>query len=316
MTHPPDAPQDNDAGSELAPVSDGGQSSTPSRAVVALWEADQLARVIAGTPFVPVAYRGRPEAVAGALLYGQELGLEPLTALQLVDVVEGRPQLSSIGARGLVLAAGHELEILESSGRSCAVRGRRRGVTQWTHVAWTWEMADAAGLTRKPNWRDYPRAMLTARATLELCRIVFPDVLYGLQRPPAPTAQPDTEPASLPAPPRPPIPADPWAAAPPSDEAAETVLLTATPGQLTKLALMFDQVAGVSSREERHYFARMLTGYDFDDTTKNLPRSVASRLIDDLEQLQQTARARELDQTGGRALLEDLAADRTAEVAS
>jgi hypothetical protein len=287
------APRDDPAGGELAPV--GPEvGSTPSRAVTALWEADQLAQIIANTPFVPAAYRGRPEAVAAVLLYGQELGFEPLTALQLIDVVEGRPQLSSIGARARVLAGGHELEILESTGECCVVRGRRRGVDRWTHVGWTIAMAQAAGLTRKSNWRDYPRAMLAARSTLELCRLVFPDLVFGLDR--RPSAH-QTQATSLPA------------ADVDDEDAAEIVALTATAPQLTKIAMLYGQ-GGVDTREERHHLTRMITGLDFGDTTKNLPRAVASQLIEDLGQAVQVGRNRGDSPDSIRTAFEDLAAAR------
>lgn len=139
-----------------------------------------LADQVAGTEFVPRSYRGRTEAVVATLLHGRELGLGPMTALALTDSIEGKPSISAEGARALALAAGHEIEVLETSSAICRVRGRRAGSEVWTVVVWTIDDARQAGLLSKANWRNHPRRMLQARATGELCHLIFPDVLHGL----------------------------------------------------------------------------------------------------------------------------------------
>jgi hypothetical protein len=141
----------------------------------------KLAPYIAETEFVPKSLRGKPAAVAAAILSGRELGLPPMTAMQLTYVVDGRPGVSAEGMRSLVFAAGHDIEFTESTGAICTVRGRRRFREGWTEVTWTIDMARSAGLDRNPAWRAFPRAMLQARATTELCRMVFPDVIHGFR---------------------------------------------------------------------------------------------------------------------------------------
>ena len=139
-----------------------------------------LAVKIAGTEFVPRDLRGKPESVAAAILYGREVGLPPMTALTQTHVIEGKPSTSAEGMRALVLAAGHSLEVLEATGSVCRMRARRRGGEVWTELAWTIDQARAAGLAGKDVWKRYPRAMLAARCTDELCGLVFPDVVHGL----------------------------------------------------------------------------------------------------------------------------------------
>lgn len=140
-----------------------------------------LAERIAMTDFVPKGLRGNVAATTAAMLYGREVGLPPMTALTQTHVIEGKPAMSAEAMRALIFAAGHEIVIDESTGAVCRVRGRRAGSESWTEVMWTIDMARAAGLGGRGPWKAYPRQMLQARASTELARLVFPDVIHGFR---------------------------------------------------------------------------------------------------------------------------------------
>ena len=151
----------------------------------------KLAQKIAGTEFVPTPLRTRPEAVLAALLSGAERGLGPMESLRSMHVIEGRPSLSAEAMRALVFAAGHTIEIVESTSAKCTVIGRRYdSETTSPPFTWTMDRARRAKLTNKKNWLEYPEAMLLARATTDLCRALFPDVIAGF----AATEELDEEP--------------------------------------------------------------------------------------------------------------------------
>jgi hypothetical protein len=82
--------------------------------------------------------------------------------------------------RAMVARHGHRIDVLENSATACEVKGVRADTGSTATVRWTMEDAKLAGLAGKNNWKNYPRAMLLARATSELCRIVFPDIIAGL----------------------------------------------------------------------------------------------------------------------------------------
>lgn len=177
------------------------QESAPARVVppkpktddwaLVIGPVTQLAETVANTDFVPSALRGKPAAVAAAILFGRELDMPPMQALNQVHVIEGRPSLSAEHMRAMVLAAGHSLTVTGDAGQAVAT-GRR---LLWRNpqtgeplygepvtVTWTMAQAKYAGLVteKRKNWLKYPRAMLKARATAELCRDMFADITHGL----------------------------------------------------------------------------------------------------------------------------------------
>ena len=139
-----------------------------------------LAAKVAQTEFVPEAMRGKPAVVAAAILYGRELGLEPMTSLRSVNIIKGRPALSSEAMRAMVLAAGHDIRFEEMTAARCVILGRRRGQEEWTKVTFTIDDAKRMGVGGGQQYAKMPRQMLAARATAELCRLIFADAIGGL----------------------------------------------------------------------------------------------------------------------------------------
>lgn len=207
----------------------------------------ELAKAVEATEFVPAALRNNSPAVGAAILFGRELDMPPLQSLQQVHMIEGRPSLAAEHMRAMVLAAGHEITYDLNSPGQVTATGRRwyggaRGWSGPTSVTWSMAMAERAGLLGKKNWQRYPRRMLSARATSELCALVFADITHGIPSleeledgglydegiadPTSPTPEPSggkvsrrprkgtQKPADGPAPTNPPVSADPVPSAP------------------------------------------------------------------------------------------------------
>ncbi|HKE76647.1 MAG TPA: hypothetical protein VKB57_23720 [Acidimicrobiales bacterium] len=139
-----------------------------------------LAERVANTDFVKSSLRGNVPAIFACLMYGNEVGVGPMQSLAHISVIEGRPTMSSELQRALIERAGHDIEVRETTITRCTIAGRRRGQQRWTEVTWTMDDAKRANLAGRPNWQRYPRAMLEARASAELARLIFADVIGGL----------------------------------------------------------------------------------------------------------------------------------------
>lgn len=142
--------------------------------------AYRVAEQLVKTSFVPEGFRGKPYEATAAILAGVEVGLSPMAALRSFDVIQGQAAARAITLRAIVQSHGHEMELVEASDSRCKMRGRRRGGTEWTTVTWTIDRARSLGLTNKHNWKAQPQAMLVARATSELARLIAADAILGI----------------------------------------------------------------------------------------------------------------------------------------
>ena len=165
--------------------------------VEAARNAHALVAPLVGTAFIPDAYkpkvdpRATPDqraeatqvAIANAtaaVLQGITLGLDPMTALQQIYVVHGRPGLYAKVMVALVQAHGHEVWTEDISDSRAVLCGRRRGTEAVERVTVTMEQARKAGWTSNQAYTKTPQDMLWARAAARVCNRIAADVLMGI----------------------------------------------------------------------------------------------------------------------------------------
>lgn len=167
----------------VAPV----EPTAPNTAVAALMDwaqsasaAHEIATHLVRTSFVPEGFRNKPDEATAAILAGVEVGLQPMAALRSFDVIQGTAAPRANTLRAIVQSQGHDVWLVESTETRAIVAGQRRGSTQEQRSVWTIDRAKRLGLTGKKNWQAQPQAMLVARATSELCRLIASDAILGL----------------------------------------------------------------------------------------------------------------------------------------
>lgn len=141
----------------------------------------RLAQRIAGTEFVPKGLRGSPEKVLAALLLGHEKGIGAMTALQYIDVIDGKATAQSALKQAQAEAAGARFRVLTFTAERCVLHAWGPGdAGEPTVVEWTIDDAKAAKLTHKENWQKYPRKMLFRRAMSDACDLVAAAAIVGI----------------------------------------------------------------------------------------------------------------------------------------
>lgn len=148
------------------------------------WEdAYRQAQALAQSDLLPKDYRGKPANVLVAILAGARRGLDPLTSLLELYVVEGRPSMSVTLAHSLVLDSGLCAmlpEVVEWNEQRVTYRVMRRGKTKPEDYTYSMKDAEREGLATRDGWKKRPKDMMGKRALGRLLRLEFPDVLTGL----------------------------------------------------------------------------------------------------------------------------------------
>lgn len=160
----------------LALVPTGGVS------VSAPVDVMELGAVLAKSGYFKDA-RDASQAVV-KVLYGQEIGIGPVSAMMGVHIIEGKPAPSANLIAARIKASGrYDYRVREHSGEACSIEffeqarsGQRESLGT---VTWTIAEARNAGLAGKDVWKKYPRAMLFARAISEGARVHCPELFGG-----------------------------------------------------------------------------------------------------------------------------------------
>ncbi len=137
------------------------------------------AQVLAGSGIVPQQYRGKPDDIVVASMYGRDFGWSPTMAMSHIHVVSGKPSLSAQSMTALVRAAGHSISGKKSNDSATAT-GTRKDTGDTMTSTFTVGDARTAGLLSNQTWKKYPASMCWARAVSQLCRDLFSDVLLGV----------------------------------------------------------------------------------------------------------------------------------------
>lgn len=244
--------------------------------------------------FVPASFARKPMEATAAVLAGAEIGLSPMASLRAFDVIQGQAAPRAITLRAVVQSFGHEIELIESTATRCRMRGRRRDSQTWQAVTWTMDRARDLGLTGKDNWKKQPQAMLIARATSELARLIAADAILGIgytseeirdgldtvndavagpppedgAHPPQPTGTKRMGRRSTVAPAEP----DPT----PQPLAAGSI----TDAQMRKMQALFTE-KGFRDSDDRHAYVKDVVGIEV-ASSRDLTKEQASRVIDSL----------------------------------
>ncbi|HET6633476.1 MAG TPA: hypothetical protein VFH77_00460 [Streptomyces sp.] len=143
-------------------------------------EKIEYAERLAVSGMLPAQYRQQPANLLWAMEFAASLQLHPMAAITGVHVIEGKPSASAALISALVRRAGHKLRVKGDDRQAVAQIVRVDDPDFTFECTWTLDRAQQAGLTGKKVWKQYPAAMLKARAITEVAREACEEALSGM----------------------------------------------------------------------------------------------------------------------------------------
>lgn len=161
-------------------------TETPELAIKDMPFTPTTLRRVVGTPTIPSRWKSEGDAMAG-VLYGRELGLMPMTSLQLLHIINGRVGMEGKALLALIQSRGHLVIPVEMSAERVRLKAMRRmpdgAMMEVGEFEFTWEDAERAGLSESDTYQLYPIDMLYWRAVSRVAKFAFSDVTTGLLLP-------------------------------------------------------------------------------------------------------------------------------------
>lgn len=180
----------------ITTVDEQALTEVPSASAMSVWsdrsafdQAARAAAMLAKTSMIPSAYQGKPEDCFVAIEIAARLGWSPLTVMQNLYLVKGKPTWSGQACMGMIMGCGRFTSVKPvytgtkgTDSRGCyisAVRVEDGEIVDGTEV--TMAMAKAEGWTSNTKWKSMPEQMLGYRAAAFFARLYCPEAMMGFQ---------------------------------------------------------------------------------------------------------------------------------------
>lgn len=136
-------------------------------------------------------YRKFPNhnAIMAAIMKGRSIGLDAMTSLDVMNIVDGKPTMGAMAIVGRCIASGKAeyFDMIATEKDHATWETKRAGRPNPTRLTFNIDEAEERGMLRPSkrtgaasNWTVQPRTMLRKQCAVELARAVYPDIVANM----------------------------------------------------------------------------------------------------------------------------------------